>query len=107
MEWSHSWGDSRSASKEIPQLLWNTISIITSWWPAIGPYPEPDESSLHPPYHLSKIYFNIVLRLRLGSRGTLVGIGTTLRDWSTGVQVPAGVSCLCVPVMTEHSAMKA
>jgi hypothetical protein len=29
--------------------------------PATCPYPEPDQSSLHPPPNVSKIHFNIII----------------------------------------------
>jgi hypothetical protein len=36
-------------------------SLPCTQQPATGQYPEPDESNLHPRYHLPNIHFNIIL----------------------------------------------
>jgi len=41
--------NSHSASQEIPRLVWDHKSSLPfSHEPATAPYPEPDESNLHP-----------------------------------------------------------
>jgi hypothetical protein len=50
-------------------------SLLHSQKPATCPYPEPDQSSPCPPYHVLKIHFNIILHLRLGLLSGLLPSG--------------------------------
>jgi hypothetical protein len=52
--------------KKWPTFVEPKASLLCSQQPAIGPYPEPDESILHPPYIL-QISYNIILSVTSGS----------------------------------------
>jgi hypothetical protein len=63
MEPSPFWdATSRSATQEFPTILWNPCSQE----PAIGPHPEPDQSSPQIQSYFSKIILILFSHLRLG-----------------------------------------
>jgi hypothetical protein len=57
------------------------------------PYPEPDQSSPHPPSHLYKIHPNIILHLRLGLPSALLPSGFPTNNLYAFLFSPIRATC--------------